>query len=327
MPPMLLNAFSIYIKSPKAYEECRKILILPSIRHMRRLSSFLKPDAFCENENIKYLKSQVELLKEKERIVTLKIDEVSLAPSLNFQSEQVFGYAENSKTDRLANSCQAFLISSLFSKYQDVVKLMPVKSQTANQLKNVLLDVLNMLFDVGFKVVAITSDNHSTNRQMFYSLCGGNSRLDTRDRNHAHYNFEFRGNLIHIFFDGPHIWKCIRNNWINLNNGKVFYYPSHPDLIGDKANFEVIRSLYFKEQKNVTKYAHKLNSNCINPTSWGRQNVKMALNIVHASTSSGLIQYAEEDPTGHATSTASFLKLFDSMWEVLNIKTRDKSYH
>ena len=42
IPSMLLNAFSIYIKSPKAYEECRKILILPSIRHMRRLSSIFK---------------------------------------------------------------------------------------------------------------------------------------------------------------------------------------------------------------------------------------------------------------------------------------------
>ena len=76
-----------------------------------------------------YFKSQIELLNDKEKIVTLKIDEVSLAPSLSFQGEQVFGYAENSNADRLANSCQAFLISSLFSKYQDAVKLMSVKTK------------------------------------------------------------------------------------------------------------------------------------------------------------------------------------------------------
>ena len=63
-PSMLLNAFSIYIKSPKAYEECRKLLILPSIRHMRRLSSFLKPDPYSKNENMNYLKSQIELLND-----------------------------------------------------------------------------------------------------------------------------------------------------------------------------------------------------------------------------------------------------------------------
>ena len=53
----------------------------------------------------------------------------------------------------------------------------------------------------------------------------------------------------------------------------------------------------------------------------------MALNIFHPSTTAGLIQYAENDPTGMATSTASFLTLFNSMWEILNIKTRDKWRH
>ena len=280
---------------------------------MRRLSSFLRPNP-TGTENYDYLRSQVKLLTEKERIVSLKLDEVSLTPSLEFQGEQVMGYAENTKSPKLANSCQTFMISSFFSKYQEVVKLMPVKCQTAVQLKKALIDVLNMLFDVGYTVIAITSNNHSTNRALFFDICGGDPKLETRDRGHRFFNFTFREVIIHCFFDGPHMWKCVRNNWINLVNlGKVFFYPFHPQLKGDKASFEVIRSLYFTEKQNLTKYAYKLSSDCVNPSSWGRQNVSHALNIFDPSTSSGLIQYAEEDETGLSVSTASFCELFNSM--------------
>ena len=227
---MLLNAFSIYIKGPGAYEVCRKFLLLPSIRSLRRLSSGLRPGEVLNNDDHSYLKSQVQLLSEKERIVSLKLDEVSLTPSLEFQGEQVMGYAQNTKSPKLANSCQAFMISSFFSKYQDIVKLIPVKCQTAVQLKKSLFSVLSMLFDVGYTVIAITSDNHSTNRALFFDICGGDSKLDTRDREHKFFSFNFRGVIIHCFFDGPHMWKCVRNNWINLvNEGKVFFTQITPN--------------------------------------------------------------------------------------------------
>ena len=72
---------------------------------MRRLSCFLKPDPQTGRENINYIRSQLELLSDKEEIVTLKMDEVSLSPALEFQGEQVFGYAENNKMPKLTNNC------------------------------------------------------------------------------------------------------------------------------------------------------------------------------------------------------------------------------
>ena len=152
---VLLKAFSIYIKGTKAYEECRKILNLPSIRHMRRLSAFLRPDPTLNDNNFDYLKEQFNLLKDYEKFVFLKIDEVYLSPGLDFQGEQVFGYAENSKTPQLANTCQTFLIASAFSKYQEVVRLSPVRNQTHPQLKTSLMEVLDVLSNVGLEITGL----------------------------------------------------------------------------------------------------------------------------------------------------------------------------
>ena len=324
-PTLLLQSFSIYIKGTKAYEVCRKFITLPSIRHMRRLSSLLKPDPTDSGSNIKYLAEQVKHLKDYEKFVCVKIDEVSLVPSLQFQGEQVMGYAENSRDKVLANSCQAFMISSIFSKYQEIVKLTPVRNQTHVQLKKSALDVLDTLNELGFIVLAITSDNHATNRKLFYDLCGGNFKIDKKDRHHNHFKFRRNGKLIHCFFDAPHMWKCIRNNWINLDNYlKCFVYPENDKLVGDIASFEAVYDLYDMEKSNITKYAPKLNINTVTPTSWGRQNVKNALNIFDPTTSSGLVQFAENDKNGKSLSTASFLKLFNNMWEILNIKTPRK---
>ena len=107
---------------------------------------------------------------------------------------------------------------------------------------------------------------------------------------------------------------------------KTFYCPDHPKLADQYASWEVITNLYHLEKANLTKYAYKLNNNTIDPSSWGRQNVKNALNIFDYSTGAGLMAYVEKDETGKALSTGRFLELFNSMWEMFNIKTPHKGF-
>ena len=188
-------------------------MFVPSTRQIRRLTQNLRPNPVSDHTNSEYLKSQFKLLKPYEKYVFLKIDEISLTPSLDFQGEQVLGYADQTKNAALADSCQAFLICSMLSQYQDVVKLVPVKNQTSAQLANKINNVLDCLHEIGFVVLAITSDNHSTNRKMIFQMCGGNLKIDTKDRDHKYFKFFYRNShFIHFFFDAPHIFKCIRNN-------------------------------------------------------------------------------------------------------------------
>ena len=137
-----------------------------------------------------------------------------------------------------------------------------------------------------------------------------------------------RINTQFIFFDAPHIYKCIRNNWYNLRNPhKVFYFPSNDNLTGVYASFKSICDLYEFEKDKIVKFAPKLNKNTINPVSFGKQNVRNALNIFDDTTSAGLEAFIENEPTGFALSTAKFLQSFNKIWKFLNIKTPEKGRH
>ena len=226
---MILNAFNLYIKGPNAYDQLRTLTCLPSSRTLRRLSSFLNLNPLCDFQNEEYLKNQISALKPYERIVTLKFDEINLKPSLDFHGKQVFGYAVNQsqgEKKELATSCQAFMISSFFGKYQDIVRLFPVKNQDFNDLKKFLFEVLDLLYKVGFTVIAITSDNYSTNSSLFATLCKPFHKK--KDDKHEYNWFKYKDhNIIHCFFDAPHILKCIRNNWISSKTSmNTFYFPS-----------------------------------------------------------------------------------------------------
>lgn len=324
-----MTSFNLFINGPKAYEICRKFTFLPSPRHIRRLTRSLKPNAENEQMNINFLKSQFKNLADKEKYVYLKLDEVSLVPSLDFQGEQVTGYATNSKNDALADSAQAFMICSMLSKYEEIIKLVPVKNQTAPQLKKSFLEVLNLLHQIGFIVIAVTSDNASCNRKMIYEVCGGDLTRDNKDSKHEYYKFLYNdSHVIHFFFDAPHLIKCIRNNWFNLtNDGKKFIFPHHDEIPGFKASFDVIQKLYEQEQNSNMKFAYRLNKAVINPGTWGKQNVRNALSIFHDTTSAGLEAFVEKDESGDALSTARFCNLIESIWKFLNIKTLFKGKH
>lgn len=324
-----MTAFNFYINGPKAYDSSRKFMFLPSIRQIRRLTQSLRPNPENDKSNIDYLKGQFKLLKPKEKYVFLKIDEVSLIPSLDFQGEQVMGYASNSKNGALADSCQAFMICSMLSKFQEIVKLNPVKNQTAPQLKKSLMEILKLLHEIGFVVLAVTSDNHACNRKMIYEVCGGETGKGKKDEHHNFFKFKYNeSHIIHFFFDAPHLIKCIRNNWYNLTNiGKKFIFPDHSEIPGFQASFEVICRLFESEENNLVKFAYRLNKAVINPGTWGKQNVRNALSIFHDTTSAGLEAFVENDKSGDALSTARFCNLIESIWKFLNIKTPFKGMH
>ena len=88
---------------------------------------------------------------------------------------------------------QAFMISSLFSHFEDIVSLTPVICLTSEQLTPMLIDVLNIVQNAGFIVVVVVSDNNQVNAKTFQAICGSFSFEEGIDNPHltGHKIFKF----------------------------------------------------------------------------------------------------------------------------------------
>lgn len=110
------------------------------------------------------------------------------------------------------------MISSVLSKYKDVVCIIPVINLTAEQLKKMVLDIIIKLENIGFEVLSFISDNNAVNRQTFELFANEN----TLKPYIMHPNDPSQ--QLFFIFDSVHIIKCVRNNWISkkLQDGMKF---------------------------------------------------------------------------------------------------------
>ena len=205
----LIFACSMYFSSPSSYCFLRNsgYITLPHPNYIRKLSSNSEIDSpGCEESHKRYLQQHLCALKEEERLVNFMLDEIHIKSLLGYKGGKMKGSATN--TSGLANSLQAFMVSSLRSSYKDIVALYPVKNITADNLLSYTINTLKILHEVGYKVISLISDNNRVNRCMFEKLCGGT--LASKVKNPADDI-----SPLFLLFDTVHLVKCIRNNWFN----------------------------------------------------------------------------------------------------------------
>ncbi|GBM96249.1 hypothetical protein AVEN_126711-1, partial [Araneus ventricosus] len=315
----LLLAAKFYFCYPAAYSFIRssKILILPHPVYIKKLSNALKgPSSVSNNNHIMYLQKKNEMLSPHEKLICLLIDEIYVNPGLNDKGGKLLGKAENA--NQQANTIQAFMITSLFSKYKEIVALVPMKNQTADDLYCQTLKVLQMLNDCKYNVLCLISDNNRINRNMFTQMCQGN--LVNCISNPVQPE-----NKLFFLFDTVHLIKSVRNNWFNEKTlGQVLCFPS-PDNSSkiSLAKLQDLKDIYETEKSNLIKNAPKLSQKVLYPTSFEKQNVLLALNIFHESNSAALAHEAGEkgkDTMG----TKEFIDQFLKWWNIVNVKNSEK---
>ncbi|GBN43797.1 hypothetical protein AVEN_164865-1 [Araneus ventricosus] len=118
-----------------------------------------------------YLRKKNEVLSPHEKLICLLIDEIYVNPGLNYKGGKLPGKAENA--NQQANTIQAFMMTSLFSRYKEIVALVPMKNQTADGLYCQTLQVLQLLNDCKYNVLFLISDNNTISRNMFTQMCQG----------------------------------------------------------------------------------------------------------------------------------------------------------
>ena len=165
----LIFSSLFYNVSTQAYRFLRRsgYILLPcnnTIRKITLLTSMSPAVEQTEKTFLFYIKQKFRILTSSDTTVMLLVDEIHLKSFFDYKGGTVVGSSFNNCT-AAAKSAFAFMISSVFSNYKDVVHLLPTSKISAEDLHSVLKKIICGLENIGFKVIAAITDNNAINRK------------------------------------------------------------------------------------------------------------------------------------------------------------------
>ncbi|XP_042909025.1 uncharacterized protein [Parasteatoda tepidariorum] len=315
----------VYSISPHCYKFIRNSnnLILPHPSTIERLcSSFSmnpKDEQFDENFLL-YAKQKIQYLNEHQKIVSLMMDEIHLKQYYDYKAGNIVGKSVNN--DKAANSAYVFMLQSFLSDFEDVAHILPVFNINADYLYTFLVKIILGLEKIGFHILCVTSDNNSLNGKAM-SYFSTPSKLSFV---YAHPADPERS--LFFLFDPVHIFKCLRNNWLNQKNGHNMYFLDFSDFSKTKtASFKTLRNIHSLEEGQLIKFAYGISIKALNPTSMERQNVKLVSQIFNDHVISGLRALCEQTNDLSCSDTADYIQIISNWWKIMNVKNPNKGVH
>ena len=126
-------ASCLFVHSSKAYSVLIEsgFLKLPHPKNLQKLISKLSLNSSLEGSII-YLKNRINYLKKHEYLVNVHLDEIYIQPEISFKGGNLYGQTAL-ELEKVAKTTQVFMISSMFSKFKDVVSIIPVFNMTSEQ--------------------------------------------------------------------------------------------------------------------------------------------------------------------------------------------------
>lgn len=330
-PDFLVFTSIFYNLSPHAYRYLRESghCLLPSYSTIRRLTlnNAMSPSMEqSDNTFLFYIKQKFKSLVGADKNVVLLLDEIHLKPFFDYKCGNIVGAAYNS--EQAASTAFVFMVNSVFSKFKDVVHVLPASKMIGETLHNLIKKTVVGLEMIGFSVIAVITDNNAINSKAM-SFFAQPPALQTW---YPHpVNSE---RPLFFLFDCVHILKCIRNNWLNLKNvGKCFRFPqfSFMDICSNvsdsdksKASFQALRRLYDVESGNLLKFAYKLSFKALSPSNLERQKVFLVLQVFNVYVAQALLALGPVHHIQNYFNTSVFIKIISTWWSIVNVKTSMK---
>ena len=322
---MMIFSSLLYNCSPKGYRLLRdsKNIILPSYSTIKRVTLSTNMNPLIEqhdNNFLMYIKNKFKLLVQKDTTVSLLVDEIHLKPYFDYKGGNIVGLSDN--RNEAATSAFAFMLSSVFSPYKDVVHVMPTKCLKAENLFDILKRIIIGLEEIGFQVLSIITDNNAINKKAISYFCNP-PKLSIV------YPHPFvKSRPLFFLFDSVHILKCIRNNWLGQKDAtKCMLFPkfchngNHELDSIQSAPFCTLQKLHALESQSILKYCYKLTSKALSPTSLERQNVHLVLQIFNEYTIQGLLTLGKQECLPNFAEVAEYINIFYIWWTIMNVKT------
>lgn len=296
---VLVFAAELFSVSPAAFRLLKRsgMIIMPNEGMIRSLLS----KAMCE-ENLRNLFIK---LNPKQRLVNILFDEVKLKQSLRFTAGHIQGYAEG-KDDILATSALVFEMICHHGGPRYILKIVPVARLNALQLRDHLLDVLNLVREKEGSVISFISDNCSVNVKTYSDMNGpGQIELD--------------GSTVYLTHDYDHIYKNIRNNWITEPNKELSFIMNGTEY---KASWSDVVKIYEEDQKDILRLT-KLTYSAVYPKPLQRQNTQLVCQVFHEKTYAAMRTLQSKLKIDEGT--ILWIQLVTNWYKMMSVKSKYQS--
>ena len=314
---MIIASILITISS-HAYHFLRSsgLIILPHPSTVKSVcNKFLADPSIEERKSfLLYAKNIFPYLEEKEKHVILLLDEIHIQANFDYKGGNIVGAASN--INEGAKSAFVFMISSVLSKFREVVHISPTNKINHQILYEHIKSVIVKLEEIGYKVFCVITDNNSINSRAMHNFSPKKSLSIV----YPHPVDNTRP-LFYIF-DSVHLLKCIRNNWLNTKPDQLLHYPDFKTFSLKEASFKSLKVLYELEHDKLLKFGYSLTLKALHPTNIERQNVKLVLQVFNEYIIEALNKFGTNIP--HSESTSNFLKTILTWWKIVNVKNPSK---
>lgn len=301
-------AIAIYKKSPKAYRYLKNLLPMPSVRTLQTILQNIQMDPGVYPAVISYLKKEGEKMSENNKLCVVMFDEIALKKRLiyNVTSDKVEGYVdfgkEEGRTGEVADHALVFMLQGIHKKFKQPIAHYFVKGTISTQkLAVIIKNVIKTVRDAGYTVVATVCDQGPTNVgaiNLLKRFCGNPEE--------ANY-FIVNNEKVFIIFDVPHLFKSIRNNFLNggtlvMGNKKAMW--SH--------------LIQLEEKNRSTLHFTKITKLHVEPKFRARMKVKLAAQILSNTVAAVLKLLSQISNSREMLQTAEIIEDLDRLFDCTN---------
>lgn len=250
--------------------------------------------------------AKCEAMPENKRKCIVAFDEMSIKESIEFNKKLDFieGFEDLGPLGRNAKHAThalVFSIKSIYGKWKFPLSyFFTNNSIQKTKLKELLVFNIKSIISIGFLPKAIVCDQGSNNRGAL-SLLGVSKNKPF---------FEVEKQKIFAIYDVPHLFKSIRNNWLNGTfklSHKIF-------------SFNILRQTFEIDRKtNTARALPKITEKHLNPNNFEKMSCSLALQLFSSSMAAAIRSCIATGQLSKAASdTADFISDLNNLFDSLN---------
>ncbi|CAH2084792.1 unnamed protein product [Euphydryas editha] len=261
-------AVAIYKKSPKAYRYLSQLLPMPSIRTLQTVLDNMKMNTGIDPMSMNHLKKKSESLSDKDKTCVILFDEIALKKRLiyNITTDKIDGYedlGDGKRSEKIADHALVIMLQGVHKSMKQPIAHYFVKGTIATEkLAIIIKDVIRAITEAGYEVIATVCDQGPTNM-------GALNLLKTWGHSTEPHYFFLDGKKVFIIYDVPHLFKSIRNNFLQAG-----------EMIMDNKKGKWTHLIKLEEKNSSTLHFKKISKLHVNPKFRTKMKVKLAAQIL-----------------------------------------------
>jgi hypothetical protein len=258
------------------------------------------------------IKKMAESLGDRDLLAFLNFDEMEIQQAIRMDAglKRIVGMCSLPSCDEVGTHILVAQLHGLTAKWHSTVAWhVTGRCTNGNTLYVFLLSLLTELANAGFRVVAIGSDMGGCNQQL-WRLLGISVNRDERI-----YSFRFRGEMVCVVPDPPHLLKNLRNC---LLNGAIIRLPDSMCL--DKSlpsawvSWRDVQALYDLEKRSDLRAACKLTERHVKTSGRDKMKVWLAKDVFSDRTATAMMLAVESGILPAAASATAFFIRHVARW-------------